>query len=46
MSMREINGCSGRVYPAVEAGAQEEARPRDQTATQELKAEGDPHKGR
>lgn len=38
-----MNICPGRVYPAVEAGAQEEARPRDQTATQELKAEGDPH---
>ena len=33
----------GRVHEAVPARAEEEARPRDQTAAKELKAEGDPH---
>jgi hypothetical protein len=34
---------AGRVHEAVPARAEEEARPGDQAAAQELKAEGDPH---
>ncbi len=34
---------AGRVHEAVTARAEEEARPGDQAAAQELKAEGDPH---
>jgi hypothetical protein len=34
---------AGRVHEAIPARAEEEARPGDQAAAQELKAEGDPH---
>ncbi len=40
---RKSECLAGRVHEAIPARAEEEARPGDQAAAQELKAEGDPH---